>query len=54
MIELRGSRLHGSLDLMSIGKTLASERIASEEAPTDPNQPSCMLSQQAPLGMKIC
>ncbi|EFH88887.1 hypothetical protein Krac_10393 [Ktedonobacter racemifer DSM 44963] len=32
-IELRRGDAHRSLDLMSIGKTLASEGIASEEAP---------------------
>jgi hypothetical protein len=33
VVELGGRHLHGPLDLMSIGKTLASEGIASEEAP---------------------
>jgi hypothetical protein len=32
VIELRRAHLHRSLDLMGIGKTLASEGIASEEA----------------------
>jgi hypothetical protein len=49
-IEL-SSRDTGSLfDLLGIGKTLASERITAEEPPTDSNQPSCRLSQQAKVG----
>jgi len=33
VVELRGGDLHGSLDLIGIGKALTSERIAAEEAP---------------------
>jgi hypothetical protein len=52
-IELRRRHAPGLVDLAVVGKTLAGERIAAEEAPTDPNQPSCKLSQHAPVGMKI-
>jgi len=33
MVKLRGGRLHRSFNFISIGKTLASERITAEEAP---------------------
>lgn len=33
VVELRRGDLHGSFNLISIGKTLTSERIAAEEAP---------------------
>ncbi len=51
-VELRSRDTRGLFDLFGIGKTLPSERIAAEEPPTDPNQPSCRLSQHAPVGMK--
>jgi hypothetical protein len=39
VVELRRRHLHHLLDFIGIGKTLASEGIASKEAPTRPYQP---------------
>jgi hypothetical protein len=33
VVELSGGHLHGSLDLIGIGETLARQRITAEEAP---------------------
>lgn len=33
VVELRRGKLHGSFNLIGIGKTLASQRITAEEAP---------------------
>ena len=48
-IELLGGNARGLLDLLGIGKTLASQRIAAEEAPPALR---AAFSQHAPVGMK--
>ena len=51
-VELSGRHAGSLFDLLGVGEALPSKRIAAEEPPTDPNQPSCRLSQHAPVGMK--
>lgn len=51
MVELHRRHLHRSFNLISVGETLPSERIATEETPPPflEVEPS-----RAPLGMKRC
>ncbi len=51
-VKLSSGDARGLCNLRGIGKTLACQRITPEETPTDPYQPSCRLSQHAPVGMK--
>ena len=48
VVELDGCHLHGSFNLIGIGKTLASEGIASKEAPPAflEIEPACTLGNE--------
>ena len=55
VVELDGCHLHGSFNLIGIGKTLASEGIASKEAPPAflEIEPACPLGDEHMLNARM-